>query len=120
MFYTITGFLAQIVPACSPSGISTSVRACDIGDLQQTVINLINFMLTDVAIPIAVLFVLWGGFLLMTAGGSPDQITKGRKAITAAVVGILIVLISFLAINTFLDWFTNCTGAWWRLEKITC
>ena len=113
MFYTAAGYLAQIVANCNGSD-------CKVKDLTDTIINLINFMLVDLAIPVAVLFILWGGFLLMTAGGSPGQIERGRKAITAAVVGILIVLVSFVAINTFITVFTNCTGAWWRLEAITC
>ena len=43
---------------------------------------------------------IYGGFLYMTAGGEAKNVTKGRDAIVAAVIGMLIVLFAYtLAYN---------------------
>jgi len=111
MMYFITGFFAQLVPC---SGID-----CNAKDLQQLVVNVINFLITTSAI-IAVLFIIWGGFLLLTSGGSPERISSGKKAITAAIIGFVIVLVAWVAINTFITVFTDCSGDWWKFDSLTC
>lgn len=49
---------------------------------------------------IAVVLVLYGGFLWMTAGGEEEKIDKAKKTIVAAVIGLAIVL-SAVAIAQF-------------------
>lgn len=43
---------------------------------------------------VAVIMIVYGGFLLITAAGDPDKISNGGKAITAAVVGMIIVFLA--------------------------
>jgi hypothetical protein len=43
---------------------------------------------------IAVLFVMYAGYQMLTAGGNEDQFTKGRKTITYAIAGIAVLLLS--------------------------
>ena len=45
-----------------------------------------------VALPIGVIFIVWGGFRLVTAGGDEKEVEKGYKTLIAAVIGIAIVL----------------------------
>jgi len=109
MFHQVSTFLAQLVP-CSGTDCTTE-------DLQVLVINVIQGLI-DIAALIAVVSLIWGGLLMLTSGGSEDRISKGRKAITAAVIGIVIVLVAIVAINTFIDKFTNCTGSWTNFNLI--
>lgn len=44
---------------------------------------------------IFLILTIYGGFLWMTASGNEEQITKARKILTAAVVGLVIVLASY-------------------------
>jgi len=111
MMYFITGFFAQLVPGCTVD--------CTAEDLQQLVVNVIRFLM-EISLVIATLFILWGGFLLLTSGGSPERISSGKKAITAAIIGLVIVLVAFIAINTFITIFTSCSGDWWKFDKLTC
>ena len=53
-----------------------------------------------IAIPLGVLFVAYGGFVIMTAGGSEEKVKKGKQVITAAVIGIAIAFGSWLIIFT--------------------
>lgn len=94
------GFLARLVPDKSPFDLGGE-------DLIQLGVNVINFLI-DISLVIATIFFLWGGLLFIISGGSEERISKGRQAMTAAVIGIVIVLASILIVNTFLEWFTIC------------
>ncbi len=48
---------------------------------------------------IAFVFLIIGGFEYLTAGGDPDKAGKGRTTITNAIIGLIIVAISFLLIS---------------------
>lgn len=103
----------RIVPECDPVG------GCDTAKLYELGANIINFMI-GLAFLLGVIYFLWGGFTLLTSAGSEKRIESGRKAMTAAVVGIVIVLIAWLAINTFITFFTDCTGRWYQFESLKC
>ena len=42
-----------------------------------------------------------GGFYLLTAAGDPERFSKGKKIITAVVVGIVICFLAWVFLNTF-------------------
>ena len=96
--------LAQepLVPKC-PGGVTK----CGEEQLLQLGINVIDFMIKFLAFPLVVLFFLIGGFLLLTSGGSPNRIEQGKRAITGAVVGLVIVLTSVVVIHTFFTFFVD-------------
>ena len=48
-------------------------------------------MITDIASYIAVVLVMYGGFLYMTSSGDPGKAMKGQKTIINSVIGIVIV-----------------------------
>lgn len=58
------------------------------------IINRILNYLIYISVPILALMILIGGFQILTARGEPGKITDGRKTITWAVVGFLVILIS--------------------------
>ncbi len=111
-------FLGAIAPDCDPTA-ATSSGGCGGSQLIQLGVNIVQFLI-DISILIAVVLFLWGGFLFLTSGGSEKQITSGRKTITNAVIGIVIVLGSWIIINTFLTLLTNCTGEWWKFKSLNC
>lgn len=56
------------------------------------VIKAITNLLKTIAIPIGVAMVVWGGIQVMTASGSEERATKGKKTIMWAVIGVAIVV----------------------------
>lgn len=46
-----------------------------------------------IAIPLAVIMIIYSGILFLTAGGKEAQVTKARKTIIWVIVGIAIILI---------------------------
>ncbi len=68
-------------------------------DFREYVLLVVNFALGFLGL-IAVIIVIYGGVLYVTAGGEEENTQKGKKAIQYAVIGLLIVLGSFAFVNT--------------------
>lgn len=64
-----------------------------------------------VAGALLLLYLVWGGFEMMTSSGNPDAIASGKKRITNAIIGIFIVLIAF--------WIVQLIGLMFGITAIT-
>lgn len=82
----------------NPQGGNVSPDAAAQGTLGENVITLINYFLGFLGL-IAVAFLIYAGVLMVTAGGDEDQVGKARKIITYAVVGIVIILLSYTIVT---------------------
>lgn len=56
--------------------------------------KIIGYLIT-IGAPIVVIMVLYGGFLILTAGDSPEKVQGGRKTIQWAAIGYAIILSSW-------------------------
>ena len=107
--FGIVNFSAPAVAApidCNPTSVLGINRWCNglddnfktDGGLQKFVVSLaINIldMLLGIANYVAVIMVMYGGFLYLTAGSNEQQVGKGKKVITNAAIiwaGILAIL----------------------------
>lgn len=63
-------------------------------DPRQIVVNIIKIVLGFLG-TIAVVLIIYAGFMWMTAGGKPDNVAKAQKIISAAVIGLIIILASY-------------------------
>ncbi len=77
------------------TGLINPLKSATIGEF---LIKIIDVLLTF-AVPIIIFFIMYGGFKLVTARGDTGQIEDGRRAITWAVVGGVIILGAKLIIN---------------------
>lgn len=68
------------------------------GTLGQNVTTIINYFLGLLGL-IAVGFLIYAGILMVTAGGNDEQVTKARKIIMYAVIGIVIILLSYTIVT---------------------
>ncbi|MFA6306128.1 MAG: hypothetical protein WC651_05440 [Candidatus Gracilibacteria bacterium] len=71
------------------------------GDLRELALRIVNYFLGFLGL-LAVLMVIYGGVLYITAAGNEENAKKGKTIIMYAAVGIIIVLLSFAIINTIL------------------
>lgn len=60
----------------------------DAGDVINNIVNLILYA----AGALAVVYLIWGGLTYITAGGDAEKASKGRVAITNAIIGIAIIV----------------------------
>lgn len=68
------------------------------GTLGQNITTIINFFLGLLGL-IAVAFLIYAGVLMVTAGGNEDAVGKAKKIITFAVVGVIIILLSYTIVS---------------------
>ena len=47
----------------------------------------------------AVLFIIYGGFLYITAAGNDGQAKEGRKTLVNALIGLVLVVLSYLIVQ---------------------
>jgi hypothetical protein len=94
----------KFLPACEPTGklglaVTDPAHRCNVYDLLQLVVNLTRW-LWYMSIPLAGALFLYAGYLILTAAGDEGRIGQGKKIITAAVVGFIIVMTSWLLVRT--------------------
>jgi len=70
--------------------------------LREIVLLAINFILGFVGL-IAVIMMIYGGFVLLTSSGDEEATSKAKNIILFAIIGIIIILFSFAIINTIFD-----------------
>ena len=106
---------AGLIP-CGASTDDTTTR--EVNEAQQCGLchifvlggNIINFFLYPdfsglnkgfAPVPtIAIVLIMVGGFLLMTAGGDPNRLDKAKAVLTAVVIGLIIIYASGLLLAT--------------------
>lgn len=65
------------------------------GDTFEQILCTVGDWLRDIGIPIAVIMILVGAFQLMTSGGEPEKLNRGKKTILWTVVGYAILFIGW-------------------------
>ncbi len=65
------------------------------GDTFEEILCKVGDWLIQIGAPIAVFMVLVGAFQIMTSGGEPEKLNKGKKTILWTVVGYAILVIGW-------------------------
>ena len=63
-------------------------------DVREVVAKIINVAMGLLGI-VAVVIILAGGFMWMTAGGNEEKVEKAKKLIFSGIIGLAIILTSF-------------------------
>ena len=64
-----------------------------LSDLLLTSHKLVNIFVS-VIITLSVLFIIWGGFTFITAGGDETKLTTARNRVLYGVIGIAIIILA--------------------------
>ena len=75
-------------------------------DIRDTIVNIVKYALTFLGI-IAVVMLMYSGFLWMTAGGDPAKVQKAKKILIAAIIGLIIILAAFAIVAFVIDFTTG-------------
>lgn len=59
----------------------------------QDLVNILGKYIFNLAIPVAVIVIIYAGILMLTAGGNPSKFKKGAQALWYAVIGLTIIFI---------------------------
>lgn len=80
--------------------------------------NIIAAALLFVGI-VALAFIMYAGLTMVTSGGDPKKVEGARKTMTFAIIGLVLVLLSF-AILIFIGYITgatNCINSFTDVDK---
>ncbi|MFA6428265.1 MAG: pilin [Candidatus Buchananbacteria bacterium] len=108
--------LPQIVLAApqDPLGLSRLAIYTET-DLMTIILNVIRWFLSLLTF-IAVLMIIYGGFLWMTSRGNQDQIDKAKQVLKNTVIGLILILSSLIIVSFIVGWWT---GGWQEPAPVT-
>lgn len=114
----IASFAALLLPAVSlaaipnwgpiitcsgaPSPDSKLPRCTSLCDALATGKNLVEFGMTLALFIIAPLVFVWGGIQVLISGANPGLRSKGMQTIRGVVIAIIIVVLAYVIVNTFI------------------
>lgn len=82
-------------PASTPAGGGSIRVENPLGSRQfsDVLVAIINWIFT-IALAISPIMIIYAGFLFVTGGGNPEQITRGRNVLVWTFVGLVVIILS--------------------------
>jgi hypothetical protein len=91
---------------------TTTTAPCDFGGFMLLVNNIKDFVIFELAMPIAAIMFFYAGFLMITAGGEAATArTKAKNIFTNAVIGLVVAAACWLIVSAILS-ILGYDGAW--------
>jgi hypothetical protein len=87
----------------SVNGNTPPPTCASLCDLINTFVNIVYFLMSIAIFIITPIMFVWGGIMIMFAGANPGMLETGKKILTGTVIGLAIVLCSYLLISTILN-----------------
>ena len=69
-------------------------------------VRIIKILLYFAAI-VAVIMIIIGGYYVMTAAGNETQAANGRKTLTNAIIGLVIVILAYVIVQAVVTFITK-------------
>ena len=104
---------AAIVPCTNtPDAAGKITDPCDFNAFMELINNVIDFMLLNLALPIAAIMFAYAGFLMVTAGESASEArTKAKGIFGNVVMGLVIALACWIIVHSILK-ILGYEGSW--------
>ncbi len=93
--FAVVDPMGSLQEAGSRSGLNTNLSATDI------IARTINAILGLVG-SVFVVLIIWSGFRWMTSAGNTDQIKKAKETMVSSVIGLAIIIASYVISYTIL------------------
>jgi Type IV secretion system pilin len=89
------GYAKITLGACSAGQLCNPLKSTSITEFLVAVIEVLLIF----ALPVVVFFIMYSGYLFVTASGDTSQIEKARTSLTWSIIGGVIVLGAQLIMN---------------------
>jgi hypothetical protein len=100
LFAPLFASAAGLVPC---GGYSTdSTKPCTVKDIFVILARVTNFLIAMAGV-FAVYEIVMAGFYMVISAGNEEAITKRKEQITSAVIGLVLVMMSYMFINTVVN-----------------
>lgn len=93
----------------------TTVDACQTGQFAAlcglstsnfgAIVNGLVQLVFAVSVIIALFYLIWGGFKWLTSGGDKGAVQQAREHIIAAIIGLVVIFLSYFILNIILGFF---------------
>lgn len=67
-------------------------------DLVDTITTFANYLLVIIGL-IAVILIVYGGYLYITAGGDEENLKKARNTLVYGVIGVVVAILAFAIVS---------------------
>lgn len=91
----IDGSDRATISDCPEYGGTDAKKKSDLNAMAGTIINVVLGVIGFVA----VLMIIYGGFLYTTSAGDSSKVTKAKNTIMYGIVGLVIALLAFAIVN---------------------
>jgi hypothetical protein len=95
-----------------PCGTAENPEDCTVCDFFILLQNILNFLVKDLAMPIGVIVLIYGGVMMLTSGGSEQKISRGKSAIWFAVWGMFLAFAGWLIVDTIIKVLVDPSFNW--------
>ncbi len=75
------------------NGYGTNIYGTD-KPLSEQITSIIQWVLGFLAL-VAVIMIIYGGFIWLTAAGNEERVGQAKKIISAAIIGLVIILLAW-------------------------
>jgi len=79
-------------------------------DLREGVMAIVRVLLGFLGI-IAIVIILYGGFVWLTSAGNEEKVGQAKKIITAGIIGLIIIFVSYAIAEFVISELIKATGA---------
>ena len=109
-------------PNCVQAGLNPLSYLFGTGNISSAtslsqLLPMVIELLLGIAGGVAVIFVIIGGYQYITSGGNEESAEKGRKTLTNAVIGIVIIVLSYAIITVISNLVTTPGGYGYKTEN---
>ncbi len=103
---SVAFFLLPIIAFAQDKGIVTcgpqQEKLCELADLFKLLVGIYNFLLGMAGI-VAFGFLIYGGIRMFLYSVDEENLAAGKKTIIEALIGLAIVAMAYLLVNTLLS-----------------
>jgi hypothetical protein len=90
--------------ACDTTGQFAALCNFTSGSFGSIIGSLIQLIFV-IAVVVALLWLIYGGFRWLVSGGDKTQVSSAREHIVAAIIGLVIIFLSYFILNLILGFF---------------
>lgn len=117
--------LASYLSLAPKAFAQTQVSTCPTGQFSvlcdftfSDVVPALVSTLFIIAIVVALFYLIWGGFKWLTSGGDKGGVQQAREHIIAAIIGLVIIFLSYFILNIVLQFFLGVNLGTFTLPTI--
>ena len=111
--FVISLFALSVMPAFAALDVGLQYgTALGLGtkDIREGIMSIIQFALGFLGI-IAIVLMLYGGFVWLTSAGNEEKVGQAKKIIIAAIIGLAIIFVSYALATFVVNQLLTATGA---------